>query len=262
MCAVSALKDEEMSENFLLGGVVILRQLVEGYRAAIDPVFLAAAVPARAGDSVLDAGCGVGAVALCLARRVEGVTVTGLECRADLAALGQENAIRNGFQDRVRVVTGDILGPPRDLKPGSFHHVAVNPPFLEAHSVDLPPDAIKREADVEGAAQLVDWVFFALHMAAKDGGIIFIHRADRLGKLLSALEGKAGGIVVFPLWPRAGKAAKRVLVGARKGSSAPLRIAPGLVLHGDRGDGAGGGADGAFTAEAEAILRGGRELEL
>lgn len=255
ICAMPALKNEEVSEDFLLDGAVILRQPVDGYRAAIDPVFLAAAVAARSGDHVLDAGCGVGAVALCLARRVEGVTVTGLEYREDLAALGQENAARNGLQDRVRVVTGDILDPPRDLKPASFHQVAVNPPFLEAASADPPPDAIKRRATMEGTARLVDWVSFALSMAAKGGGITFIHRADRLGELLSALEGKAGGMVVFPLWPRAGKAAKRVLVSARKGSSVPLRMAPGLVLHRD-------GTDGAFTPEAEAILRAGRGLEL
>jgi len=255
MCAMPVLKNEEVSEDSLLDGAVILRQPVGGYRAAIDPVFLAAAVSARAGDCVLDAGCGVGAVALCLARRVAGVTVTGLECREDLAVLGRENAAHNGFQDRVRVVAGDILDPPRDLKPGSFHQVAVNPPFLDAASADPPPDAVKRQANVEGAARLADWVSFALSMAAKGGGITFIHRADRLAALLSALEEQAGGIVVFPLWPRAGKAAKRVLVSARKGSSAPLRMAPGLVLHDD-------GASGDFTAEAQAVLRGGQGLEL
>lgn len=261
MCAVSALREEEVSEDSLLGGAVTLRQPLRGYRAAIDPVFLAAAVAARAGEYVLDAGAGVGAVSLCLARRVDGVIVTGLECREELAELAGENAIRNGLQDRVRVVTGDILDPPRDLQPGSFHHVAVNPPFLEAYSADPPPDSAKRQANVEGAARLGDWVSFALVMAAKGGGITFIHRAERLGELLCALEGKAGGIVVFPLWPRAGKAAKRVLVSARKGSSAPLRAAPGLVLHAARADGA-DGADGAFTSEAEAVLRGGRGLEL
>ena len=255
MCAVSSLKAEEVSEDSLLDGAVVLCQPVDGYRAAIDPVFLAAAVPAHAGESVLDAGCGVGAVALCLAWRVDGITVTGLESRAELAELGQENAARNGLQDRVRVVTGDILYPPRELEPGSFHQVAVNPPFLDAYSADPPPYGAKREANVEGVARLADWVSFALSMTAPDGGITFIHRAERLGELLCALEGKVGGIVVFPLWPRAGKPAKRALVSACKGSSASLRMAPGLVLHNDD-------SDGAFTAEAQAVLRGGKGLEL
>ena len=63
------------SEDTLLGGRVRLRQPVAGYRAAIDPVFLAAAVPAVPGDRALDVGCGAGAAALCLAIRVP-------DCRA------------------------------------------------------------------------------------------------------------------------------------------------------------------------------------
>lgn len=41
---------EAMTEDALLGGRVRLGQFAGGYRVAIDPVFLAAAVPARAGD--------------------------------------------------------------------------------------------------------------------------------------------------------------------------------------------------------------------
>ena len=37
------------TEDALLGGRVVLRQPAAGYRAAIDPVLLAAAVPARGG---------------------------------------------------------------------------------------------------------------------------------------------------------------------------------------------------------------------
>ena len=58
------------SEDTLLGGRVKLRQPRHGYRAAIDPVLLAAAVPAGHGDTVLDIGCGAGAAGLCILSRV------------------------------------------------------------------------------------------------------------------------------------------------------------------------------------------------
>ncbi|MBF0393554.1 MAG: methyltransferase, partial [Alphaproteobacteria bacterium] len=58
------------TDDTLLDGRVRLRQPTHGYRAAIDPVFLAAAVPAGAGQRVLDAGCGAGAALLCLCARV------------------------------------------------------------------------------------------------------------------------------------------------------------------------------------------------
>jgi len=69
----------DLTEDALLGQRVRLRQPRRGYRAAIDPVLLAAAVPARAGDRVLELGAGVGAAALCLAARVAGCFVTLLE---------------------------------------------------------------------------------------------------------------------------------------------------------------------------------------
>jgi tRNA1(Val) A37 N6-methylase TrmN6 len=67
-----------LTEDTLLGGRVRLRQPASGYRVAIDPVLLAAAVPAVSGETALDIGCGTGAAALCLAVRVPGVRVIGI----------------------------------------------------------------------------------------------------------------------------------------------------------------------------------------
>ena len=54
----------DVTEDAFLGGKLHLKQPRRGYRAGVDPVLLAAAVPAQAGQSVLDLGCGVGAAAL------------------------------------------------------------------------------------------------------------------------------------------------------------------------------------------------------
>lgn len=238
--------------DMLLGGRIGLRQPRSGYRVAIDPVLLAAAVP-ETGGAVLDVGCGVGGASLCYAARVPAATIAGLELRADWAALAEENARANGMDRRVRVLCGDLLQPPPELKPGGFDEVMANPPYLPVERADLrnlPADA---PATVEGEAKLADWISFCLAMAAPKGGITLIHRADRLDEILLHLHGRAGGAVVFPLWPYAGEDARRVIVHARMGSRAPLRLSAGLFLH---------RADGGYSDAAENVLSGGASLTL
>lgn len=238
--------------DMLLGGRIGLRQPRSGYRVAIDPVLLAAAVP-ETGGAVLDVGCGVGGASLCYAARVAAATITGLELRADWAALAEENARANGMDRRVRVLCGDLLQPPAELKPGGFDEVMANPPYLPAERADLRSLPADAPATVEGEAKLADWISFCLAMAAPKGGITLIHRADRLDEILLHLHGGAGGVVVFPLWPHAGEDARRVIVHARMGSRAPLRLSAGLVLH---------RADGGYSDAAESVLSGGASLIL
>ena len=242
-----------VSDDTLLGGRVRLRQPRDGYRVAIDPVLLAAAVPAGTTDSVLDIGCGVGAASLCLAARVPVCRIIGLERDAALARLAQENAAANDVAARVTAIEGDLLDPPAALGPGSFSQVMMNPPFLDAARASPSPHRRKAAASVESDATLAAWLDVALTMLAEKGGLTLIHRADRLGEILALLQGRAGGAIVFPLWPGEGKPAKRVLLYAKKGSAAPLTLAAGLVLH---------RADGRNTEAAEAILRHGAPLPL
>jgi len=253
---VAAGEIEDPDSDHLLGGKLRLRQPESGYRVAIDPVLLAAAMPAVAGP-VLDVGAGVGAAALCYAVRVPGAQVTGLELQPELAAFATENITRNDLGDRVRVVVGDLLRPPDNLKAGAFEHVMANPPFMPADRGLTPPDRSKAVATVEGDADLAAWIDFSLRMVKPKGSMTLVHRADRLDEVLALLRawsgGPVGGIVVFPLWPGHGRPAKRVIIRARPGVRAPMRLAAGLVLH---------RANGAYNDDALAVLRDGEALPL
>ena len=107
---------------------------------------------------------------------------------------------------------------------------------------------------ISGEGELAAWIGACLARLRPQGRLTLIHRADVLAELLAALAGRAGDVVVFPLWPTAeAPAAKRVIVAARKGGRGPSRLARGLVLH---------GPDGHYTEAAEAILRDGAPIAL
>ncbi|MBF0563399.1 MAG: methyltransferase [Alphaproteobacteria bacterium] len=235
--------DDALTDDRLLGGRLRLLQPRHGYRAAIDPVLLAAATPARAGDAVLDLGAGSGAAMLCLAARVAGMVAVGLELQPEMVDLARRNVALNTMTDRVRVEAGNLLAPPPTLRPESFDHVTTNPPY--GTNGTAPPDPARSIAHRE-TIPLAVWLRCAVRMVRHKGFLTLIQRADRLDEILSCLKEFCGGIEIIPLWPRAGVAARRVVVRARKGVRTPLKLQPGLILHDEVGR---------YTPEAVAILR-------
>lgn len=260
MTEIQPIPDDSPAEDTLLGGRVRLAQPGGGYRVAVDPVLLAAFTAARDGETVLDLGTGSGAAALCLAVRVPGVRVVGLEAWEPACAMARHNTRLNGLGGRVRIVAGDLLRPPPDLadgltgaravQGGPFDRVMANPPYLRAGAATPPPDPWKAAANVEGTACLSDWVAAAAALLRPRGWFTMVHRADRVDEILGLLHGPFGAVTLFPLWPKAGEPARRILVAAQRGATAPARLLPGLVLHGPDG----------YTAEAEAVLRHGAAL--
>jgi len=240
-----------LTEDGFLGGRLRLLQPEKGFRAGIDSVFLAAAVPCREGEQVFEAGMGAGVAALCLLARQPGAQVTGVEFATRHVMLCQENARRNGFGPRLRVIDADLREALRRDQvgmpvPGTFHHAMANPPFFDEGKSTPSPHLLKAQANAFGPADLELWVKVLHAMLSPRGSVTIVHRAETLGQLLDCMQNRFGDIRIAPLFPRRGTPASRIVVQGIKGSRAPLQLLPGLVLH-DAGNG--------FTPEAEMILR-------
>ena len=239
----------ELSHDAFLGGRLVLGQPRKGYRAATDPVFLAAATPAKPGDAVLELGIGTGAATLCLARRVGGLLLSGLELNPEYLELACENAAANSVE--VVLHLGDVATPPVALRQQSFDHVILNPPFFDAKASpsSIPGrDLARREAGPDLAA----WIACALARLRPGGWLCMIHRVERLPEILAEIGSNAGDVSVMPLAARAGRPAKRIVLRARKGSRGGFRLLAPLVLHA----GAAHHSDGDdYTPAASAILR-------
>jgi len=233
-----------VTETFLDGRVKVA-QSETGFRSGLDAVMLAAAVPAQRGQTALELGAGAGTASLCLLERVPGIALTGVEINKGGAALAQDNAAANNMQ--AEFVCADIFALPPELK-RDFDQVFCNPPFHGEGQVS--PNEMRATALMD-QGRLDDWLRIGLQRTVSGGFFTAILRADRLNQALAALPEK--GVAIFPLWPKAGEAAKRVIVQVRKGSNAPFALLPGLVLH---------QVNGAWTPEADDVLRRGNPLAL
>ena len=88
--------------------------------------------PAR--GSIMDLGCGNGALSVLLCARHPHITVTGLEIQPEVAALAKENITHNGLEQRMRVICGDMKQSQSLFSTGSFDYVVCNPPYFAQNS--------------------------------------------------------------------------------------------------------------------------------
>jgi len=252
--AVVEEAEDRISEDSILDGRMILLQPKSGFRAAIDPILLAATVPCESNDQVLDCGTGTGAAALALAARLEDVSVTGIDVQPGLVALAARSAMRNDVAERVRFDAMDIADPPPSFARQMFDHVMSNPPFLDAGTGQVPADAARALATVESTADLKTWIGFMADRLRDAGTLSVIHRHDRIDEIMAALGTGFGRIRCLDLVPvDDGRPIKRTVLQAVKGAPMDDPVRRTLVLH---------DAGGSFTDAAEAVLRDAKALPI
>jgi tRNA1(Val) A37 N6-methylase TrmN6 len=248
-----------ITEDRWLGGRLALLQPRRGHRVGTDAALLAAAAPTPAGR-IVDVGAGVGAVGLALAIKSARLFADLVEIDPDLARLAEINAVRNGLQERARVFRLDVLKRDERREAGLADEAAdcvvTNPPFFDRGTVRVSPNEGRERAHVfsldERGAPLANWIQACLAILAPGGRFLMIHRPAALSVMLAAIGSRLGALALLPVHPTIDASAHRLLVSGVKGSKAPLRFAPALILH---------GADGRLTPEADLIHRGERLID-
>jgi tRNA1(Val) A37 N6-methylase TrmN6 len=213
------------TQGTLLGGRVIYDQPLDGYRTGIEPVLLAASIAARA----------------------PGVSGSGVEQEPALAGLARSNAAANGFS-ALLFEAADLLTLPYGAP---FDHAMANPPWY-GPGATASPDPLRDAAKRGRTGLLHGWASSLSGHLRHGGSLTFILRTEALAEAMAAFTAAGcGSLAILPLWPRAERPARIVLLrGIRSGRGGSV-VLPGLVLHGS-GKG--------FTDEADRILRDGGAL--
>lgn len=233
-------------DNRVLGGRILLRQPVKGFRSGSDAVLLAAAAHPPANGHIVDLGCGTGSAMLCVAARRPGTRVTGVEIDRATADLAAFNIQRNGLANRGGVLVSDVADP--DLCCESADTVVANPPYFSEATHRISPDADRNRARAETVAGLQDWIVSASRILKPGGEAVFILRSERVTEARAALPA-SWYMTVMPVYGNPDRPPKRSLIRFGRRQMPPS--ANPIYLH---------HPGGAETALAQAVFRHGAPI--
>lgn len=144
-----------------------------------DALALGAFSTVRPGWRVCDLGTGSGVLLLLLARRAEGLDLTGIDIDPLSAQTARENLAANGLPGEI--ITGDLRTAP--LPPGSFDLVISNPPYFPVGSGKSGGLARSEEC-----CSLEELCAAAGRLVKNGGRFALCHRPERLADVICALR--------------------------------------------------------------------------
>ena len=128
---------------------------------------------------VCDLGTGSGALLLLLARRSQGLSLTGVELDPLSARTARDNLARNGLEGQI--LEGDLRNIP--LPAGSFDLVVSNPPYFPVNAGKSGGSARSEEG-----CTLAQLCAAAGRLVKNGGRFALCHRPERLTDVLCALR--------------------------------------------------------------------------
>jgi tRNA1(Val) A37 N6-methylase TrmN6 len=198
-------------------------------------------------ETCVDLGAGSGVVGFILLARGNVGSVVGVEIDPTLASAAAQGARENGFEDRYRVVEGDLREAGWRREVGRVGLVVSNPPYHVTGTGHTSPHEGRARARHDVSCTLDDVLDAAAALLEPGGRLCVVLPPERMGEFLAGASDR--GMLASrlrPVYPRPGRPSRMVLVEVGSGAGDLVLETP-LLLH---------DADGEYTQEARDILAG------
>lgn len=211
------------------------RQVEGSFRLSTDSVLLADFAREVRGKKILDLGCGAGVLTVLLQTQRPEATVHGIDIQESSARLCRENMRENGF-DNSGICCADLREHRSLFAAGAYDLVVSNPPYFPERSGFCAPDEARATARDERCCSLEDLSRAARYLCRWGGSFVLVHRPERLSEICCCLSGQ--GLEPKRLrfvQHRPGAAPNLLLLEARRGGKAGMKILPPLLLTDSEG---------------------------
>lgn len=186
----------------------------------------------KTGDKVVDLGTGTGVIPLIISTRIKKINIIGVEIQEELAEMATRSVQLNSKEETITIVKGDLQNIYKVIGGGMHTLVTANPPYWSIGEGKVSALEAKALARHEIACSLESVVACASKLLTYQGRFALIYRAERLLDVLSLLrQYKLEPRRLRFVHPFIDRAAKLVLVEARKSAGSELKALPPLIVY-------------------------------
>ena len=229
------LRDDERIDDLQRNHYGII-QRKRAFCFGMDAVLLSGFAVVKKGERVLDLGTGTGIIPILLTAKTEGEHFTGLEIQEESADMARRSVRYNHLEDKVEIVTGDIVEAGGLFALASFDVVTSNPPYMnDAHGLKNPGDA-KAIARHEVKCTLEDVVREGAKVLKPGGRMYMVHRPHRLIEIFGTMKQyKLEPKRMKMVHPFKDKDANMVLIEAVRGGGAWMKVEAPVIVYKEPG---------------------------
>jgi len=188
-------------------------------------------------EKVLDIGTGNGVIPLLIYSRYSPKEITAIEIQEVLADRAKRNMALNNLHDKINVILGDINNYKELFENQAFDVIVSNPPYRKVGHGEMNENINYRIAKHEVALNLEGLMKAVKYLLKDRGKFYFIHRADRIGEIISELRiNRLEPKNIRFVYSKPGVNAHLVMVEAVKNSNPDVKILPPLYLYDNDGN--------------------------
>lgn len=201
------------------------------FRYGIDAVLLAHFGRNLRGR-VIDIGTGTGILPLLLSPSKKISEIVGLELQEEALELARRSVEENGLQEKIQLISGDLMKIDELFIRESFDGLLCNPPYFEkGHGLTCKDKA--RNLSRSEEAMTLEGLLRAMNYLLKPKAPLYmIYRPRRLGELLRGLtEFDLEPKTLRFVHPRPNKEANLFLLEAVKGGGRQCRVLEPLFVY-------------------------------
>ncbi len=208
----------------------------EKFCFGMDAVLLSGFAKVKQNETMIDLGTGTGIIPILLEAKSEGSHFTGLEIQPESADMARRSVARNGLEEKISIVTGDLKDAAKMFGASSFDVVTSNPPYMtKDHGIINETDA-KTIARHEVRCSLEDLIASTVKLLKPNGRCYFVHRPFRLVEILSLMSAYGTEPKRMQLvYPYVDKEPNMVLIEGLRGGKSRLKVEKPLIVYKEPG---------------------------